>query len=126
MQRENVKNKESGETSEGVKGRMYQTPPQTLTWPEIYAIGKSLYNSTLAWLQAQLHGQVVAVKKLSSPSKQKLQEFNTEVLILSSYKHENLVRLFGGYSGKDLHLLICEYMEHKSLAEALFGNFFIV
>ncbi|KAK3036933.1 hypothetical protein RJ639_030898, partial [Escallonia herrerae] len=77
-------------------------------------------NYTLAWLQAQLHGQVVAVKKLSSPSKQKLQEFNTEVHTLSSYKHENLVQLFGGYSGKDLHLLIYEYMEHKSLAEALF------
>ncbi|KAK2997036.1 hypothetical protein RJ639_025082, partial [Escallonia herrerae] len=69
---------------------------------------------------AQLHDQIVAVKKLSSPSKQKLQEFNTEVHTLSSLKHENLVQLYGGYSGKELHLLIYEYMEHKSIAEALF------
>ncbi|KAK3032706.1 hypothetical protein RJ639_035150, partial [Escallonia herrerae] len=72
--------------------------------------------------KAQVHGQVVAVKKLSNPSKQKLEEFNTEVHTLSSYKHENLVRLFGGYSGKDLHLLIYEYMEHKSIADALFES----
>ncbi|KAK2967497.1 hypothetical protein RJ640_010138 [Escallonia rubra] len=70
--------------------------------------------------KAELRGQVVAVKKLSSPSKQKLQEFNTEVHTLSSLKHENLVQLYGGYSGKELHLLIYEYMEHKSIAEALF------
>ncbi|KAK3032712.1 hypothetical protein RJ639_035156 [Escallonia herrerae] len=70
--------------------------------------------------KAQLHGQIVAVKKLSTPSKQKLQEFNTEVHTLSSLKHENLVQLYGGYSGKELHLLIYEYMEHKSIAEALF------
>ncbi|KAK3032713.1 hypothetical protein RJ639_035157, partial [Escallonia herrerae] len=69
---------------------------------------------------AQLHGQIVAVKKLSTPSKQKLQEFNTEVHTLSSLKHENLVQLYGGYSGKELHLLIYEYMEHKSIGEALF------
>ncbi|KAK2967488.1 hypothetical protein RJ640_010129 [Escallonia rubra] len=70
--------------------------------------------------KAQIHGQIVAVKKLSSPSKQKLQEFNTEVHSLSSLKHENVVRLYGGYSGKELHLLIYEYMEHKSIADALF------
>ncbi|KAK2975985.1 hypothetical protein RJ640_000097, partial [Escallonia rubra] len=50
----------------------------------------------------------------------KLQEFNTEVYTLSSLKHENLVQLYGGYSGKELHLLIYEYMEHKSIVEALF------
>ncbi|KAK2967495.1 hypothetical protein RJ640_010136 [Escallonia rubra] len=72
------------------------------------------------YIQAQIHGQIVAVKKLSSPSKQKLQEFNTEVHSLSSLKHENVVRLYGGYSGKELHLLIYEYMEHKSIADALF------
>ncbi|KAK3036934.1 hypothetical protein RJ639_030899 [Escallonia herrerae] len=72
------------------------------------------------FLLAQIHGQIVAVKKLSSPSKQKIQEFNTEVNSLSSYKHENVVRLYGGYSGKELHLLIYEYMEHKSIADALF------
>ncbi|KAK3032708.1 hypothetical protein RJ639_035152 [Escallonia herrerae] len=82
--------------------------------------GRVYKNSTLAWLQAQLHGQIVAVKKLSTPSKQKLQEFNTEVHTLSSLKHENLVQLYGGYSGKELHFLIYEYMEHKSIAEALF------
>ncbi|KAK3032705.1 hypothetical protein RJ639_035149 [Escallonia herrerae] len=70
--------------------------------------------------KAQIHGQIVAVKKLSSSSKQKLQEFNTEVHSLSSLKHENVVRLYGGYSGKELHLLIYEYMEHKSIADALF------
>ncbi|KAK2992186.1 hypothetical protein RJ640_005673 [Escallonia rubra] len=72
--------------------------------------------------KAQLHGQVVAVKKLSTPSKQKLKEFNTEVHALSSLKHENLVQLFGAYSGEELHLLIYEYMEHNSIAEALSGT----
>ncbi|KAK2980570.1 hypothetical protein RJ640_003530 [Escallonia rubra] len=86
----------------------------------------ALHITLIAVASAQIHGQIVAVKKLSSPSKQKLQEFNTEVHSLSSLKHENVVRLYGGYSGKELHLLIYEYMEHKSIADTLFGNSLIV
>ncbi|KAK2967489.1 hypothetical protein RJ640_010130 [Escallonia rubra] len=70
--------------------------------------------------KAQLHGQIVAVKMLSSPSKDKLEEFNTEVHTLSPLKQENLVQVFGAYSGKKLHSLIYEYMEYSSIAEALF------
>lgn len=71
--------------------------------------------------QAELAGQVVAVKKLSPRSKQGVEEFRRELYTLKSLRHKNLVELFDGYSDHGYHLLIYEYMENKSLADVLFG-----
>uniref|UniRef100_A0A6N2K3T8 non-specific serine/threonine protein kinase n=1 Tax=Salix viminalis TaxID=40686 RepID=A0A6N2K3T8_SALVM len=72
--------------------------------------------------KANLPDQIkLAVKKISPPSEQREKdELKSEIGNLTSLSHENLVQLFGGYSSKDLHLLIYEYMETGSLQKALF------
>ncbi|XP_065634987.1 probable LRR receptor-like serine/threonine-protein kinase At1g07650 isoform X2 [Quercus suber] len=66
-------------------------------------------------------GTVIAVKQLSSKSKQGSREFVNEIGIISGLQHPNLVRLYGCcIEGKQL-LLVYEYMENNSLAHALFG-----
>ncbi|KAB5518991.1 hypothetical protein DKX38_023310 [Salix brachista] len=73
--------------------------------------------------KANLPDQIkLAMKKISPPSEQREKdELKSEIGNLTSLSHENLVQLFGGYSNKDLHLLIYEYMETGSLQKALFG-----
>ncbi|KAG5252456.1 LRR receptor serine/threonine-protein kinase [Salix suchowensis] len=72
--------------------------------------------------KANLPDQIeLAVKKISPPSEQREKdELKSEIGNLISLRHENLVQLLGGYSKKDLHLLIYEYMETGSLHKALF------
>ncbi|KAJ6749442.1 hypothetical protein OIU85_000117 [Salix viminalis] len=63
-------------------------------------------------------------RKISPPSKQREKDelkSDNFLDILKSLSHENLVRLVDGYSNKDLHLLIYEYMETGSLHKALFA-----
>nr|XP_023884268.1 probable LRR receptor-like serine/threonine-protein kinase At1g53420 [Quercus suber] len=69
-------------------------------------------------------GTVIAIKQLSSKSKQGSCEFVNEIGMISGLQHPNLVRLYGScIEGKQL-LLVYEYMENNSLAHALFGNGF--
>ncbi|KAH9698994.1 putative LRR receptor-like serine/threonine-protein kinase [Citrus sinensis] len=70
--------------------------------------------------KAELPDQTVAVKMLSSQSKQVIDQIGTEVYALTTLKHENIVEFLDGYSKKDLNLLIYEYMEKGSLERALF------
>ncbi|XP_048230029.1 probable leucine-rich repeat receptor-like serine/threonine-protein kinase At3g14840 isoform X3 [Ricinus communis] len=67
-------------------------------------------------------GTIVAVKQLSSKSKQGNREFVNEIGLISALQHPNLVRLFGCcVEGRQL-LLVYEYMENNSLAHVLFGK----
>jgi len=53
-------------------------------------------------------------------SNQVLSEFLNEVIVISSLKHRNLVKLKGCCLGDgDQHILVLEYVENKNLAEAL-------
>ncbi|KDP30599.1 hypothetical protein JCGZ_16252 [Jatropha curcas] len=71
--------------------------------------------------KAQLPDLTLAVKKISPELKEKQQNLlQREIFNLTSMRHENLVQLLGGYSGKNLSLLIYEYMENGSLSQALF------
>ncbi|XP_062088182.1 probable LRR receptor-like serine/threonine-protein kinase At1g53420 isoform X2 [Humulus lupulus] len=63
----------------------------------------------------------VAVKKLSTLSEEGIQKLNNEIVNIQNLKHENLVRLFDIHVGKDLCFLVYEYMENKSLEDALLG-----
>ncbi|XP_040989135.1 probable LRR receptor-like serine/threonine-protein kinase At1g53430 [Juglans microcarpa x Juglans regia] len=67
-------------------------------------------------------GAVIAVKQLSSKSKQGNREFVTEIGMISALQHPNLVRLFGCCIEGNQLLLVYEYMENNSLARALFGR----
>ncbi|XP_077226946.1 leucine-rich repeat transmembrane protein kinase isoform X2 [Tasmannia lanceolata] len=69
-----------------------------------------------------LDGTVIAVKQLSSKSKQGNREFVTEVGMISALQHPNLVKLYGCCIEGHQLLLIYEYMENNCLARALFGQ----
>ncbi|KAJ0652690.1 putative protein kinase RLK-Pelle-DLSV family [Helianthus annuus] len=76
----------------------------------------AVYKGTLS------DGTVVAVKQLSSHSKQGNREFLTEIGVISCLHHPNLVKLHGCCIEGDQLLLVYEYMENNSLANALFGK----
>ncbi|XAR56434.1 Non-specific serine/threonine protein kinase [Bertholletia excelsa] len=68
------------------------------------------------------NGSVIAVKQLSSKSKQGNREFVNEIGMISALQHPNLVRLYGCCIEGNQLLLIYEYMENNCLARALFGH----
>ncbi|KAK1581899.1 hypothetical protein Q3G72_010082 [Acer saccharum] len=67
-------------------------------------------------------GTIIAVKRLSSKSKQGNREFLNEIGMISCLQHPNLVKLYGCCIEEDQLLLVYEYMENNSLARALFGH----
>jgi len=69
-------------------------------------------------------GTIIAVKQLSSKSRQGNREFINELGMISALQHPCLVKLYGCCVEGDQLLLVYEYMENNSLARALFGNSF--
>jgi serine/threonine protein kinase len=67
-------------------------------------------------------GTRIAVKQLSSKSKQGNREFVNEIGMISALQHPHLVKLYGCCIEGNQLLLVYEYMENNSLARALFGN----
>ncbi|KAL5211086.1 hypothetical protein ABZP36_006709 [Zizania latifolia] len=67
-------------------------------------------------------GTQIAVKKLSAESKQGINEFLTEIKIISNVRHPNLVQLIGCCVQGTNRLLVYEYAENNSLANALLGT----
>ncbi|CBI20153.3 unnamed protein product, partial [Vitis vinifera] len=67
-------------------------------------------------------GSVIAVKQLSSKSKQGNREFVNEIGMISALQHPNLVKLYGCCIEGNQLLLIYEYLENNCLARALFGS----
>ncbi|KAJ9690779.1 hypothetical protein PVL29_013106 [Vitis rotundifolia] len=76
----------------------------------------SVYKGTL------LDGTIIAVKQLSTKSKQGSREFVNEIGMISALQHPNLVRLYGCCVEGNQLILVYEYMENNSLARALFGQ----
>ncbi|KAK4589470.1 hypothetical protein RGQ29_020157 [Quercus rubra] len=74
----------------------------------------AVYKGTL------LDGTIIAVKQLSSKSKQGNREFVNEIGMISGLQHPNLVRLYGCCIERNQLLLVYEYMENNSLEHALF------
>ncbi|KAH7517652.1 hypothetical protein FEM48_Zijuj09G0087300 [Ziziphus jujuba var. spinosa] len=64
----------------------------------------------------------VAIKKISTKSKQGIQEYASEVKIITQLRHRNLVQLIGWCHRKKDLLLIYEFMSNGSLNFHLFGG----
>nr|GEV12944.1 L-type lectin-domain containing receptor kinase IX.1-like [Tanacetum cinerariifolium] len=67
-------------------------------------------------------GIVVAVKKISQGSKQGMKEYITEVKIISSLRHRNLVQLIGWCHDQTQFLLVYEFLPNASLDYYLFSK----
>ncbi|KAK4477548.1 hypothetical protein RD792_016780 [Penstemon davidsonii] len=59
-------------------------------------------------------GEMVAVKRLSQNSRQGLNEFKSEILLISNLQHRNIIKLLG-YCIHGEPLLLYEFMENGSL-----------
>ncbi|XP_059669289.1 probable LRR receptor-like serine/threonine-protein kinase At1g56140 [Cornus florida] len=67
-------------------------------------------------------GRLVAVKQLSVSSHQGKSQFVAEIATISAVQHRNLVKLYGCCIEGDKRLLVYEYLENRSLDQALFGK----
>ena len=59
---------------------------------------------------------------LSEGSTQGIQEFLTEITMISSMQHDNLVKLYGCCAEGVHRILVYGYLENNSLAQTLLGN----
>ncbi|XVF61265.1 hypothetical protein PTKIN_Ptkin08bG0116300 [Pterospermum kingtungense] len=69
-----------------------------------------------------LHGDKVAVKRREPGHRQGLEEFQTEIMVLSRTRHRNLVSLIGYCDEKSEMILVYEFMEKGSLRDNLYDT----
>ncbi|XP_055810332.1 receptor-like protein kinase HERK 1 [Solanum dulcamara] len=67
-------------------------------------------------------GTKVALKRLKPESKQGLEDFRTEIEILSQFHHPHLISLIGYSDERNEMILIYEYMENGNLSSHLYGS----
>ncbi|MQL95474.1 hypothetical protein Taro_028141 [Colocasia esculenta] len=96
-----------------------QIKAATKNFDPAYKIGEGGFGSVYKGVLPD--GSAIAVKQLSSKSKQGNREFVNEIGMISALQHPHLVRLFGCCIEGNQLLLIYEYMENNCLARALFG-----
>lgn len=69
---------------------------------------------------------MVAIKVLSAESRQGAHEFLTEIKVITSIEHENLVKLYGCCVEDNHRILVYGYLENNSLAQTLLGKWYNV
>ncbi|XP_031119317.1 probable LRR receptor-like serine/threonine-protein kinase At1g56140 isoform X2 [Ipomoea triloba] len=67
-------------------------------------------------------GRIAAVKQLSVASRHGKSQFVAEVATIFAVQHRNLVKLYGCCYERDKRLIVYEFLENKSLDQALFGG----
>ncbi|CAN6694115.1 unnamed protein product [Malus baccata var. baccata] len=96
-----------------------QLKAATANFDKANKIGEGGFGSVYKGILAD--GTIIAVKQLSSTSKQGNREFVNEIGMISAVQHPHLVSLYGCCIEGNQLLLVYEYMENNSVARALFG-----
>jgi hypothetical protein len=70
-----------------------------------------------------LDGSEIAVKVLLPEVQQGMEDFSNEIVLVTSMRHKNLVKLKGCCFGdREQRILVYEFVENNNLAEVIFGN----
>ncbi|KAL4554356.1 hypothetical protein LXL04_039493 [Taraxacum kok-saghyz] len=67
-------------------------------------------------------GRVIAVKQLAIASHQGKSQFVAEIATISAVQHRKIMKLYGCCIDGEKRVLVYEYLENKSLDQALFGR----
>ncbi|KAK2983196.1 hypothetical protein RJ640_018541 [Escallonia rubra] len=93
----------------------------TSDFAEVEKLGEGGFGGVYKGFLKEL-GSYVAVKRVSSNSKQGIKEYAAEVKIISRLRHRNLVQLIGWCHERKELLLVYEFMANGSLDSHLFKN----
>lgn len=69
------------------------------------------------------NGNVVAIKQLFVKTKQSIDDFSNEIVLITGMKHRNLVNLKGCCLRENSKILVYEYVDNYDVDQILLGMF---
>ncbi|KAA8545680.1 hypothetical protein F0562_020869 [Nyssa sinensis] len=131
LKEEDYEDEEMGMENSIDEDLVKETGPKRFTYKELVVatnnfseegkLGQGGFGSVYRGFLADLNMEI-AVKKISSSSKQGKKEYISEVKIISHLRHRNLVQLVGWSHERGSFVLVYEYMPNGSLESHLFGK----
>ncbi|CAH1440035.1 unnamed protein product [Lactuca virosa] len=106
------------DTGEIIYFRLNKIQAATRNFSDANKLGEGGFGSVYWGILSD--GKKIAVKRLSQNSSQGMKEFKTEVKLIITLQHKNLVKLLGCCMKGKERLLVYEYMSNSSLDKYLF------